>query len=71
MDIRTIIRNEGREEGWQKGLQKGLQAGRMEERQKRNQEVILNMLREKADIAFISKVTGLPIKEIKKFKKGS
>ena len=42
-----------------------------EGRQEGRQEVILNMLRENADIAFISKVTGLPAKEIKKFKNGS
>ena len=32
------------------------------------EEVIVNMLKEKADISFISKVTGLPAEEIKKFK---
>ena len=51
-----------REEGMQKGMQKG--------RQERDKEVILNMLKEKADISFISKVTGLPAKEIKKLKNG-
>ena len=35
------------------------------------QEVVLNMLKEKADISFISKVTGLSEKEIKKLKNGS
>ena len=32
------------------------------------EEVIINMLKEKADISFISKVTGLPAEEIKKLK---
>ena len=63
MDIREEIRMEGRiegrQEGWQKGRQEGLQA------------VVQNMLKEKADLAFISKVTGLPVREIKKFKNGS
>ena len=56
-------REEGREEGRQEGLQTGLEKGR--------QAIALNMLKEQTDIAFISKVTGLPIKEIKKFKNGS
>ena len=71
MDIREEIMLDGWQRGLQKGLQKGLKQGLQEGEQKNRQEVILNMLKEKADIAFISKVTGLPIKEIKKFKKGS
>ena len=58
---------QGREEGMQQGREEGLQQGRQEERQ----QVVLNMLKKKADISFISKVTGLPEKEIKKFKNGS
>ena len=57
----------GREEGMQQGKEEGLQQGRQEERQ----QVVLNMLKKKADISFISEVTGLPEKEIKKFKNGS
>ena len=45
--------------------------GRWKGRKEGRQEVILNMLKEKADISFISKVTGLPEKEIKKLKNGS
>ena len=52
-----------REEGIQKGIQKG--------EKKKEKQVILNMLKKKADISFISEVTGLPEKEIKKFKNGS
>ena len=44
--------------GWRKGLKEG------------RQEVILNMLKKKADIKFISEVTGMPVKEIKKLKNG-
>ena len=50
-------------ERFTKGLEKGWQDGR--------QEVILNMLKKKADISFIAEVTGLSVKEIKKFKNGS
>ena len=42
---------------------KGLRKGR--------QEILHNMLKKKVDINFISEVTGLPIKEIKKLKNGS
>ncbi|MCZ0932438.1 MAG: Rpn family recombination-promoting nuclease/putative transposase [Oligoflexia bacterium] len=62
-DVREIIKEKGRWEGERKGLKKGRQEGR--------QEVVLNMLKEKADIAFIAKVTGLSEKEIKKLKNGS
>ena len=63
MNVREEIREEGRWEGRKEGLKKG--------RQERDREVVLNMLKEKTDIAFISKVTGLSEKEIKKLKKGS
>ncbi|MDE0517932.1 MAG: hypothetical protein OXH36_00025 [Bdellovibrionales bacterium] len=58
MDIRDYFREEGRQEGRQEGWQEG------------RQQVVLNMLKEKSDIAFISKVTGLSKEEIKKLKKG-
>ena len=63
MDVREDIKQEGIQIGWQKGLQAG--------RQERNHEVILNMLRKNTDISFISEVTGLSVKEIKKLKNGS
>ena len=44
-----------------KSLQEGLQKGQ--------NQVILNMLKEKADLSFISKVTGLSEAEINKLKK--
>ena len=59
MNIREYIKEEGRQEGRQEGMQRGMQ------------QVILNMLREKADIDFICKVTGLAEKEIKKLQNGS
>ena len=62
-DVREIIKEKGRWEGERKGLRKGRQEGR--------QEVVLNMLKEKADISFISKVTGLSEKEIQKLKNSS
>ena len=55
-------REQGLKKGLQKGRQEGLQAGR--------QAVILNMLKEKADLSFISKVTGLSEEEINKLKNG-
>ena len=57
MNIRELIKEKGRWEGERKGIQKGLQT------------VILNMLKKKTDISFISEVTGVPVKEIKKMKK--
>ena len=56
----------GRMEGIQKGLLQGMQKGRMEERQM----VIVRMLQEKAEISFISKVTGLSKAQIKKLQNG-
>ena len=67
MDIKEHFREEGRVEGRQEGRMEG----RLEGRQEGRQEVILNMLKEKADIAFISQVTGLSEKEIKKLKNSS
>ena len=58
MDVFERIRQEERQEGIQTGRQEGRQA------------VILNMLKEKADLSFISKVTGLSEAEIKKLKNG-
>ena len=60
-DVREIIKEKGRWEGERKGRQEG--------RKERNKEIVLNMLTEKADISFISKVTGLSEKEIQKLKK--
>ena len=87
MDIREHIkekgRYEGRQEGMQEGMEKGWQEGRQEGRQEgmqkgmekgmqaRGKEIVLNMLKEKADLTFISKVTGLSIKKLKKFKNGN
>ena len=65
----------GRQEGLQTGMQKGLQAGRQEGLQAGIQtgmrQVALNMLKEKADFSFISKVTGLSVTEINKLKNES
>ncbi len=58
---------QGRLEGLQKGRQEGLQKGL----QKGQQELILKMLKAKADLSFISKVTGLSEQELKKLKNSS
>ena len=75
MDIKEYIREEGRMEGIRKGIRKGrmegIEKGRMEGIEKGRMEVILNMLKKKTDISFISEVTGLSEKEIKKLKNGS
>ena len=42
--------------------------GRFEGQQEGKQEVVLNLLKKKQNISFISEVTGLPEKEIKKLK---
>ena len=63
MNIRELIK--------EKGIWEGERKGRKEGRQEERQQVIANMLKEKADISFISKVTGMPAKEIKKLKNGS
>ncbi|MBC6416166.1 MAG: hypothetical protein GDA46_07290 [Bdellovibrionales bacterium] len=58
-NVRESIKEEGRQEGMQKG------------RQERDKEIVLNMLKEKVEIAFISKITGFSKEEIEKLKKNS
>ena len=60
MDIREEIREDGIQEGLQAGRQEGIQTGM--------KQVALNMLKEKADFSFISKVTGLSVTEINNLK---
>ena len=52
---------------FQEGRAEGMEKGRAE----RDKEVILNMLKKQADIAFISEVTGLTVDEIKTLKNSS
>ena len=54
-----------REEGMAQGIKKGRKEGRKEGAEEKNKEVIVNMLKEKVDYNFISKVTGKTIEEIK------
>ena len=61
----------GMQEGMQKGMQEGMQKGMQEGMQKGQKQIILNMLKKKADISFISEMTGLPAKDIKKLKNGA
>ena len=63
MDTFQYIEERNRIKGRKEGLRKGRQEGR--------QEVILNMLKEKLDIALIAKLTNMPMKEIKKLKSKS
>ena len=82
-DVREVIKEKGVWEGMRKGMQEGMQKERREGMQKGRQEgmrkgmqkerreVVLNMLKEKADISFIAKVTGLSEAAIKKLKNNS
>ena len=69
--IKEREQNKGLQKGLRKGLQQGRQQGRQEGRQDRNKKIALNMLKERADTSFISKVTGLSLKEIKQLKNSS
>ena len=60
MDIQEEIKQRGVLEGRKQGMQQG--------REKERCQVILSMLQKKADVAFISEVTGLPEAEIIKLK---
>ncbi len=68
--VREITQTATRE-GLQKGLQQGLEKGLQKGRQEAQQELILNMLKAKADLSFISQVTGLSEQELKNLKNGS
>ena len=57
-------KEEGHKAGRREGREEGMQKGREEEQTK----VILNMLKKRTDIIFISEVTGVSVKEIKKLK---
>ena len=58
------------EQGMEKGMEKGKVAGIAEGMEKERQATALSMLKAKADIAFISKITGLSTDEINKLKNG-
>ena len=55
-----------REEGMAQGIKEGIEQGIEQGSEKNKKEVIINMLKEKADYNFISKVTGKSIEEIKR-----
>ena len=66
MDIMQYMK----EQEHKKGLRRGLKKGRQEGLEQGKKEIVLNMLEARADMTFISKVTGLPVREIKKLKNG-
>ncbi len=66
-----ISLDEERAKGLKLGLQKGRQEGLQKGLQKGQQELILKMLEAKADMSFISKVTGFSEQELKKLKNSS
>ena len=59
----------GIRKGIEKGREEGLQKGREEGRDKRNEEIVLRMLDKNLDFSFISELTGISEKEIKKIQK--
>ena len=63
MGFKEILTEKAHMRGIQKGMQQGMQ--------KKEQAVILNMLKKKLDTSLIAEVTGLSEKEIKKFQNGS
>ena len=70
MDIIQYMKEREQMKGLRRGLKKGRQEGLEQGLQKGKKEIILNMLEAKADMTFISEVTGWPVKEIKKLKNG-
>ena len=54
---------------FEEGMEKGIEKGREEGRDKRNEEIVLRMLGKKLDFSFISEITGVSEKEIKKIQK--
>ncbi|MBC6415747.1 MAG: hypothetical protein GDA46_05070, partial [Bdellovibrionales bacterium] len=70
-DVIGVIKEEGLQEGIQRGMQRGMEKGMQKGRQEGRKEIVLNMLKEKVEIAFISKITGFSKKEIEKIKKNS
>ncbi len=66
-----ISLDEERAKGLKLGLQKGRLEGLQKGRQECQQELILKMLEAKADLSFISKVTGLSAQKLKKLKNSS
>ena len=60
--------NKGIEKGKKEGRQEGLEEGMEKGHQEAQQQIALNLLKEKVDLPFIAKTTGLSIEEIKKLK---
>ncbi|MBC6415980.1 MAG: hypothetical protein GDA46_06300 [Bdellovibrionales bacterium] len=69
--IMENVRESIKAEGMQEGLQKGRQEGRQEGLQEGMQKTALNLLKEKVEIAFISKITGFSKEEIEKLQEQS
>ena len=56
-------------QGHEEGFKQGREEGRKEGKEEGKELVIINMLGEKTDYDFISKVTGKTVEEIKKIEK--
>ena len=70
MTILEMSKERLKQQAMLRGLRQGREEGREEGREDRIREVIQNMLKKKTDIAFISEVTGVSQKEIKRFQNG-
>ena len=62
------IYDKGLDDGIEKGIQKGFEEGKNKGAKEKEIQIAKNMLREKASIEFIIKVTGLTKEEIEKLK---
>ena len=65
MTLAEQLEEKGMKRGMKQGMQQGMQKGRQQGIQQTTQDMAIKMLQEGADLAFISKITGLSIKEIK------
>ena len=59
-------REEGFSQGMAQGMAQGIDQGIEQGALDKSYEIVRNMLKEKMDIKFISKITGLNVDEIKK-----
>lgn len=62
----AYAKEEGIKQGLEQGLEQGLVQGIKQGSEEKNKEVIINMLKEKLNYDFISRVTGKSVEEIKK-----
>ena len=64
MTFAEKIEAQGRQKGRQEGIQEGIQKGKQEAAE----TIVLNLLREGAETAFIAKVTQWPVTDIERLR---